>query len=339
MRKLILFASVIVILTAGWIFYLHFYLNQEKKNFIDNLAQSPAVVNQPINNSSSSVNEMEASSDFVKVAVDGERFSPDDRVHEILPQERTAAAEKTPSKKLTPDEKADFVRDQWIQMFGDIPQVHAAAEYMRKIYKNEQMTIDEQIAGLEASHYLFPDGGHGILLEMRKSAKARGVTTVTYWTEEDRKNLRYAENIKRFVIGKPPPHLRGKNAQIGNAPASESMSSGGIGEAAVSPTVTSESQVSGTPKHIHQEEGHVHEPSTFQPPVQAAAKSVESGWEGLSFEQREQAKQLFDEYGTEGGLRRLREMDPDTARRFERERRGAPKDDDYSDVQSPDDSP
>ena len=41
-------------------------------------------------------------------------------------------------------------------------------------------------------------------------------------------------------------------------------------------------------------------------------------------EQREQAKAFFDQYGTEEGLRRFREMDPDTARRFERERREPP---------------
>ena len=32
-------------------------------------------------------------------------------------------------------------------------------------------------------------------------------------------------------------------------------------------------------------------------------------------------------------------MDPDAARRFERERRGAPKDDGYSDDQPPDSAP
>ena len=186
-------------------------------------------------------------------------------------------------------------------------------EYMRKVYKNE-MTLDDEIAGLEALHYLYPDGGHGMLLKMRKSAKARGIP-VTYLTEEDRKNLKYAENIKRVVIGEPPSHLRRKNAQIGNAP--DSMSLGSIGEAAVSPPIMPESQVSGTPEHIHQEGGHVHETPSIQPPP--TAKNVESGWEGLSLEQREQAKQLFDEYGTTEGLRRLREMNPDAARRFERE--------------------
>ena len=48
------------------------------------------------------------------------------------------------------------------------------------------------------------------------------------------------------------------------------------------------------------------------------------GWEGLSQEQRKQAKAFFDQYGTEEGLRRLREIDPKAARQFERERRESP---------------
>lgn len=47
-------------------------------------------------------------------------------------------------------------------------------------------------------------------------------------------------------------------------------------------------------------------------------------WDWLSSEQQEQAQQLIDQYGTEEGLRRLREMDPDAAERFERKRRGTP---------------
>ena len=49
-----------------------------------------------------------------------------------------------------------------------------------------------------------------------------------------------------------------------------------------------------------------------------------SGWNRLSPSQREQAKQLFDQHGTEEGLRRLRESDPEAARQFERERRPVP---------------
>ena len=45
---------------------------------------------------------------------------------------------------------------------------------------------------------------------------------------------------------------------------------------------------------------------------------------GLSPDRFDKVQQLIDQYGTEEGLRRLREMDPDAARQFERERRPAP---------------
>ena len=338
MRKIILFISVIVILTAGWIFYL----NKEKKNFIENLPQSPAVVNQPINNSSSSV-------------VDGEIFIPDDRVHETLPQEQTASVEKTSSETPTPDEKADFVHDQWIQMFGDIPQVHVASEYMRKIYKQERMTIDEAIAGLEALHYLYPNGGHGILLAMRKTQKAQGIDgdfEIMY--EEDFENVRYAPDHKVVHLGNVPEHLRS------DASAPDSISSESIdGDIDFLPArsegtpVMPEPKTSVTSDHVYHEDRHVHEPPALQPPVPTAAKvpaptaakGVEaSGWEGLSPEQRDKAKAFFDQYGTEEGLRRLREMDPEAARQFRRERRGAPSRDapkghTHSDGQQPADAP
>ena len=328
MRKVILFISVIVILMAGWIFYL----NQEKKNFIENLPQSPAVVNQPINNSSS--------------VVDGEKFIPDDRVHETLPQEQTASAEKTSSETPTPDEKADFVRDQWIQMFGDIPQVHTLSEYMRKIYKRERMTIDEEIAGLEAAHYLFPEGGHGLMLAIRKTQKAQGLDEddfeIVY--EEDLENVRYAPDHKVIHLGNVPEHLRS------DASAPDSISSESIdGDIDFLPArsegtpIMPETKTPVPSEHVHHKDGHIHETRTIQPPAPTAAKGVEaSGSEGLSPEQRDQAKAFFDQYGTEEGLRRLREMDPDAADRFERGRRptrDVPKDDDYSDDQSPDDSP
>ena len=64
--------------------------------------------------------------------------------------------------------------------------------------------------------------------------------------------------------------------------------------------------------------------------------------EGLSPERFDKAQQLIDQYGTAEGLRRLREMDPDAARRFERERRpsrDAPSGHTPPDDQTSDDSP
>ena len=45
---------------------------------------------------------------------------------------------------------------------------------------------------------------------------------------------------------------------------------------------------------------------------------------GLSPDRFDKAQQLIDQYGTEEGLRRLRESDPEAARQFERERRPVP---------------
>jgi hypothetical protein len=355
MRKFILFISVIVVFVAGWIFYL----NKEKKNFIENLPQSPAVVNQPINNSSSSVNEMEDSNDFVEVRVvevDGEIFIPDARVHETLPQEQTASAEKkTSSETPTPDEKADFVRDQWIQMFGDIPQVHTLSEYMRKIYKRERMTIDEEIAGLEAAHYLFPEGGHGLMLAIRKTQKAQGLDEddfeIVY--EEDLENVRPPPGYKEYHFGNVPEHLRS------DAPTPDSISSESIdGDIDFLPArsegtpVVPEPKTSVTTEHVHHEDGHVHEKTT--PPAAKSMADVEKQLtpegieaelsDGLSPDPFDKAQQLIDEYGIEEGLRRLRESDPEAAQRFERERRGTPSrevpsGDTHPDDQSPDDSP
>ncbi len=43
--------------------------------------------------------------------------------------------------------------------------------------------------------------------------------------------------------------------------------------------------------------------------------------QGVSADRFDKARQLIDQYGSEEGLRRLREMDPDTARQFERTQR------------------
>ena len=61
--------------------------------------------------------------------------------------------------------------------------------------------------------------------------------------------------------------------------------------------------------------------------------------EGVSPERFSKAQQLIDQYGTEEGLRRLRESDPEAARQFQRERRDVPSGDTHPDGQPPDDSP
>lgn len=58
--------------------------------------------------------------------------------------------------------------------------------------------------------------------------------------------------------------------------------------------------------------------------LETAVTPAAQGWAGLSPAQREEAKQLFDQYGTEEGLRRFRNTDPEAARQFERERQQPP---------------
>lgn len=76
------------------------------------------------------------------------------------------------------------------------------------------------------------------------------------------------------------------------------------------------------PTPVHLEDGHGDETPTSQAPTPQAAKNVEAELgEGLSPERFDKGRELIDQFGTEEGLRRLREMDPDAARQFEQKRR------------------
>jgi len=58
---------------------------------------------------------------------------------------------------------------------------------------------------------------------------------------------------------------------------------------------------------------------------QLTPEGIEAELSGeLSTDSFDKAQQLIDQYGTEEGLRRLREMDPEAARQFDRERRPVP---------------
>lgn len=86
-----------------------------------------------------------------------------------------AAASQLHFSKMSPNQQANFLRDSWIEMFGDIPEVYRAAEYMRKVLLKERMTVDEVIEGLEASHHLFPGSGFNMQLKYYTSMKEMGI--------------------------------------------------------------------------------------------------------------------------------------------------------------------
>lgn len=71
---------------------------------------------------------------------------------------------------MDPDELYSAQYNQFLERFGDIPDVHTYMEYMR----NPPMTIDEEIAGLEAMNSLFPSGSTRRTLALLKWMKSNG---------------------------------------------------------------------------------------------------------------------------------------------------------------------
>ena len=66
----------------------------------------------------------------------------------------------------------------------------------------------------------------------------------------------------------------------------------------------------------------------------STTENVETDFKALSPTHLDKAQQLIDQYGTEEGLRRFREMDPEAARGFELERRNPPTRDTSEDAAS-----
>ena len=107
-------------------------------------------------------------------------------------------------------------------------------------------------------------------------------------------------------------------------PVPENVSSGGTDED--TDTATVRSDVSASPSDLSRVVEPTPSPSNI-PDIerQLTPEGIESELsEGLSPRRFNNAQQLIDQYGTEEGLRRLREIDPEAARQFERERRPVP---------------
>ena len=157
--------------------------------------------------------------------------------------------------------------------------------------------------------------------------------------------------LRRSMAGLPPGALEGAGLPPGVLGGSESVSVGGCSgvsnfseggntdtalEAPVSASFLPEIAES-TPSRRSETGGAVSNKMPTPLPL-------ESIGEQLSPERFDKARRLIDEYGTEEGLRRFREMDPEAARHFEGQRRGepsrdAPKGHTHPNDPSPDDSP
>ncbi len=319
MRKLIVAGIAFVLLVGGFIVYMEI----DKKKFIDSISSVSPVVNQPVN--------------VLETTREVTQANEEPKFQEVEPDELLAAVRRIP------------------EQFGYSEAATTYAELQAKRLSGEKLTIDESVARLEAALYLWPNEATRKTLILEKFVQSKGPNFHPRdgFSDEDIAKLKelgipvvWRGNM--MIIGTSPDHirkerekeLRKKYAHILNdpkyfpsdVPATDSISSRSIDEDTVTPPdrpqmlpVISEPHALETPGHVHQDEGHIHEPLTIQPPRPTDAKSVEAdGWEGLSPKQREQAKQLFDQYGTEEGLRRLREMAPDTAERFEADKSRPP---------------
>ena len=339
MRKFIVAGIAFVLLLAGFIVYMEV----DKRKFIDNISAVSAFVDQSVNR--------------------------EETIREV-----TRANEEPKLQEVDPAELLDTV-NRISDQFGYTEAATTYAKLETKRMSGEKLTIDEEVARLEAQLYLYPDEDtrKSLILQRFVQSKGPDFHPRDGFSEEDIAKLRelgipVVWRGNQMIINPMPDHIREevdkdfreRYAHILNdphyfpprPPAPESISSESIDEDIDFPPARSEGTSvmpeTKTPipsEHVHEEDRHVHETPTLKPPAPTAAKSVEdSGREGLSKVQQELVKQFFDEYGTEEGFRLLREMDSDTAERFERERRGAPSrsspsSDGYSDEPSPDDSP
>lgn len=96
---------------------------------------------------------------------------------EIIDAEMEARARGTwigDPETMDPDELHSAEYNQLLERFGDIPEVHTYMAYMRNASKNVPLTIDEEIAGLEAVNQLFPSGSTRRTLMFFKWMKTKG---------------------------------------------------------------------------------------------------------------------------------------------------------------------
>ena len=139
--------------------------------------------------------------------------------------------------------------------------------------------------------------------------------------EEAKINFNVLRNIPKFASHIPDlmvshPELSEDSSRLDNAPIpSQQRVETTVPESASfdAPSDSVDKAHAANGAGVYQEEGPVHAPTTTE--------SAETQFsEQLSPEHFDKAQQLIDQYGTEEGLRRLRAMDPEAARQFERER-------------------
>ena len=299
MRKLIVASIAFVLLLGGFIVYVEI----DKRKFVDNILAVSPVVDQPVN--------------VIETTREVTRANGEPKFQEVDTDELLDAVNRIP------------------EQFGYSEASTTYAKLETKRMSGEQLTIDEEVARLEAKLYLYPNEATRKSLIVNKWLQSKGPSYDDVHSDQAIAELKelgipVVYRGDAMIINPFPDYIRRDLAEedADGEPrdsASDAVFSEGIGEDTdFLPARSEEIPVNRDPD-LSGEDEYAHEQPTSPPPAPPAAKSVEdSGRAGLSRVQQELVKQFFDEYGTEKGLRLLREMDPDTAERFERDRIRAP---------------
>ena len=190
MRKLI-FATFVVLLFCSSVII---YTEWDKKRFLKSLPEPPINVKAPEVEQPSRVDDLSSlDAPHVVVQVRTERQTtplqqdPDDydwRTDDEAHHDHNHDHDHDPwvNKDLANDEppmpdQNDMLKSL-IEKFGDIPQVHAHVEF-HQIRSERDLTLDEEIAHLEAMLFLFPNEATRKTLVLAKWEKANGFVLPT----------------------------------------------------------------------------------------------------------------------------------------------------------------
>lgn len=93
------------------------------------------------------------------------------------------------------DEYLSAMYKQMLKKFGDIPAVHAYMDYQKKWDYNEPMTIQEEIAGLEATMALYPNESTRKTIAYNKWMLSKGAHTITDHIDMTAEDIEYLLSV------------------------------------------------------------------------------------------------------------------------------------------------
>lgn len=203
MRKL-MFAAIACVLLACGVFI---YSEWAKRDFERKLPQVPKPASQPVDSSDAAQDVAEATPTAPTVVdehADGhhideekpadapqvqdtydwrtEAAPPHPHTHQADPWTQLTREEEMKARgtwiehpeNMDPDELEEAAHLQRLERFGDIPEVHLYHQLMKKLLDGH-LALDEHIAFVEVSQFLFPSESHRKTLVWLRWMKSKGV--------------------------------------------------------------------------------------------------------------------------------------------------------------------